>query len=337
MRPWTVLETNGISPPPESPRAFLAIPHGLLGPSPNPASLRKGQVPKVRPRAGGVTSRAAIPGAQYSHAQGKPGRAKRGCVSFSGSEHGLSLALPNSCSSAQCLTLPWDLSVTSWEHTVGATPCPALCRVSPTPAEGCPSLLCSTLAPDLPSAGSRGPQQLPAQGPAESQALLGEKELQAGEGGICSRVQQGIADSLPLPSALGSLDLLGSIQHTRSSLPLVTGQFLKADLNVSPASSPSICAQGLGMFPLGSSRSPSAVYTWAGGCGSWQRSWLHALLSPLSWESTAGFRFHELLKKEVSRGLTWRGHACSHFTVREREVDRKGKYCKHFDLCFLPL
>lgn len=82
------------------------------------------------------------------------------------------------------------------------------------------------------------------------------------------------------------------------------------------------------------------MYSWAGGCGSWQRSWLHALLSPLSWESTAGFRFHKLyklLEQEVSRALTWRGRVCSLFTVREHEVDRKGKYCKHFDLCFLPL
>lgn len=60
------------------------------------------------------------------------------------------------------------------------------------------------------------------------------------------------------------------------------------------------------------------------------------LLSP-SRESAAGFAFHELLEKEVSRGLTWRGRVCSDFTLKEHEVNHKGKYCKHFGLCFLPL
>lgn len=39
------------------------------------------------------------------------------------------------------------------------------------------------------------------------------------------------------PPALVPLGLLGSIQYTVSSLPLVTGQFLEVDLNVSPAPS----------------------------------------------------------------------------------------------------
>lgn len=69
------------------------------------------------------------------------------------------------------------------------------------------------------------------------------------------------------------------------------------------------------------------------------RSRLGALLLLLlpSWESAVGVAFHELLEKEVSRGLTWCGRACSNFTLKEHEVNRKGKYCKHFGLCFLPL
>ena len=67
------------------------------------------------------------------------------------------------------------------------------------------------------------------------------------EEGIFTQAQQGIAESLPLPPALVPLGLLSSIQYTVSSLPLVTGQFLELDLNVSPASSPSICP-GLGYF-----------------------------------------------------------------------------------------
>jgi len=69
------------------------------------------------------------------------------------------------------------------------------------------------------------------------------------------------------------------------------------------------------------------------------RSGLGALLLLLrpSRESAVGFAFHELLEKEVSRGLAWRGRACSDFTLKEREFNRKGKYCKQFDLCFLPL
>uniref|UniRef100_A0A672TZT5 BPI fold containing family B member 4 n=1 Tax=Strigops habroptila TaxID=2489341 RepID=A0A672TZT5_STRHB len=43
--------------------------------------------------------------------------------------------------------------------------------------------------------------------------------------------QQGIADSHPLPPALVPLGVLGSIQYTVSSLPLVTDQFLEVDLN----------------------------------------------------------------------------------------------------------
>lgn len=107
-------------------RVFLVTPHGPLG---LPTSLRK--VPRARPRAG-VTSRATIPGAQCSHAQGKPGRAKQGCVTSSGSECGFSPTFPNSCSSAQGSALPWDLSgsqgLLNCEHTMGPTPCPALCH-----------------------------------------------------------------------------------------------------------------------------------------------------------------------------------------------------------------
>lgn len=37
----------------------------------------------------------------------------------------------------------------------------------------------------------------------------------------------------PLPAALIPLGILGSVQYTFSSLPLVTGEFLELDLNVS--------------------------------------------------------------------------------------------------------
>ena len=37
----------------------------------------------------------------------------------------------------------------------------------------------------------------------------------------------------PLPAALILLGILGSVQYTFSSLPLVTGEFLELDLNVS--------------------------------------------------------------------------------------------------------
>lgn len=50
-----------------------------------------------------------------------------------------------------------------------------------------------------------------------------------------------------------------------------------------------------------------------------------------------GLHFMNFWTKEVSWGLTWRGHACSDFTLKEHDVNRKGKYCKHFGLCFLPL
>lgn len=50
----------------------------------------------------------------------------------------------------------------------------------------------------------------------------------------------GAAEPPPLPPALVPLGLLGSIQYTVSSLPLVTGQFLEVDLNVSPAPSLSV-------------------------------------------------------------------------------------------------
>ncbi|NXY51131.1 BPIB4 protein, partial [Ceuthmochares aereus] len=54
-------------------------------------------------------------------------------------------------------------------------------------------------------------------------------------------------DSLPLPTALVPLGLLGSVQYTVSSLPLVTDQFLEVDLNtvVGPL------AGGLVDYPLG--------------------------------------------------------------------------------------
>lgn len=57
-----------------------------------------------------------------------------------------------------------------------------------------------------------------------------------------------IAELLFLPPALVPLGLLGSIQYTVSSLPLVTGQFLEVDLNVSSASSSSTYVQGVGYF-----------------------------------------------------------------------------------------
>ncbi|KFQ01636.1 BPI fold-containing family B member 4, partial [Haliaeetus albicilla] len=57
-----------------------------------------------------------------------------------------------------------------------------------------------------------------------------------------------VNDQLGLVNSLVPLGLLGSIQYTVSSLPLVTGQFLEVDLNVSPASSPSIYVPGLGYF-----------------------------------------------------------------------------------------
>lgn len=44
-------------------------------------------------------------------------------------------------------------------------------------------------------------------------------------------------------AALVPLGVLGSIQYTVSSLPLVTGQFLEVDLNVSPVLV--ICTRGL--------------------------------------------------------------------------------------------
>lgn len=62
-----------------------------------------------------------------------------------------------------------------------------------------------------------------------------------------------------------------------------------------------------------------------------------SLLLPPSRENAVGFAFPEILEKEVSRGLTWRGRACSDFALKEHEVNRKGKYCKHFGFCFLPL
>lgn len=74
----------------------------------------------------------------------------------------------------------------------------------------------------------------------------------------------GAAEPLPLPPALVPLGLLGSIQYTVSSLPLVTGQFLQVDLNVSPAPSLSIhykhcdISHGLGN---NSSAVPGAAHT----------------------------------------------------------------------------
>lgn len=55
------------------------------------------------------------------------------------------------------------------------------------------------------------------------------------------------------------------------------------------------------------------------------------LLLLLSWESAA-FVFHEPLEEEMSQILTL--HAA---ISKEHEVNRKGKYCKHFGLCFFPL
>lgn len=57
----------------------------------------------------------------------------------------------------------------------------------------------------------------------------------------------------PLPTALIPLGILGSVQYTFSSLPLVTGEFLELDLNVSPASWPGSdeggpCNMGTGPF-----------------------------------------------------------------------------------------
>lgn len=81
----------------------------------------------------------------------------------------------------------------------------------------------------------------------------------------------GATEPPPLPPALVPLGLLGSIQYTVSSLPLVTGQFLEVDLNVSPAPSLSVrythcdISHGLGKSSSAENTEPRAPRVLGGG------------------------------------------------------------------------
>lgn len=65
-----------------------------------------------------------------------------------------------------------------------------------------------------------------------------------------------VSPSPLLPAALIPLGILGSVQYTFSSLPLVTGEFLELDLNVSAwasgqGGSPLPTGRGMRESPLG--------------------------------------------------------------------------------------